>query len=99
MTDTSHEARVVQLSLAQAANDITATAQSTADSFMLAAAETMRPSVLMRPQLTVDGNMYCALYGVNLVEGVAGFGRTADAAMQDFDKNWLNQTATADTRE
>ena len=50
--------------------------------------ERTRPSVLFRPALTIDGNMYCALYGADLMDGVAGFGDTADAAMRDFDKNW-----------
>lgn len=52
-----------------------------------------RPSVLYRPALSVDGNMYCALYGDDLVQGVAGFGETAEAAMIDFDKNWYGKKA------
>lgn len=52
-----------------------------------------RPHVLMRPALYLDGNMYCALYGENIMEGCAGFGETADLAMQDFDKNWYGQKA------
>lgn len=55
--------------------------------------EYQRPSAVYRPDLTVDGNMYCALYGVNLVEGCAGFGETADLAMLDFDKNWKEYKA------
>lgn len=50
--------------------------------------ELTRPSVLFRPTLTIDGNMYCALYGDDLMTGIAGFGDTAEAAMRDFDKNW-----------
>jgi hypothetical protein len=53
----------------------------------------MRPSVMFRPTLSVDGNQYCALYGENLHEGCAGFGDTADLAMWDFDKNWREQKA------
>jgi hypothetical protein len=53
-----------------------------------------RPHVLMRPALSVDGNMYCALYGDDLVQGCAGFGPTAAAAMADFDANWSGQKAT-----
>lgn len=52
-----------------------------------------RPSAIFRPTLTVDGNMYCALYGEDLMQGCAGFGETAEAAMADFDKNWLTQKA------
>lgn len=50
-----------------------------------------RPSAVFRPRLFLDGNMYCALYGENLMDGCAGFGETADAAMWDFDKNWQTQ--------
>lgn len=50
--------------------------------------EHKRPSVLYRPALSIDGNMWCALYGANLQEGVAGFGETPEKAMLDFDKNW-----------
>lgn len=52
-----------------------------------------RPSAVYRPTLSVDGNMYCALYGLNLHEGCAGFGETPEAAMLDFDKNWRSQKA------
>lgn len=59
-----------------------------AQEFRLAAYETQRPSVLFRPNLTVDGNQWCALYGADLVQGVAGFGDTPGEAMRDFDRNW-----------
>lgn len=44
--------------------------------------------VLMRPQIFIDGDHWCALYGENLQEGVAGFGKSPAAAMMDFDTNW-----------
>lgn len=50
--------------------------------------EWVRPSVLFRPSISVDGNKWCALYGPDLAEGVAGFGDTPAEAMADFDKNW-----------
>ncbi len=53
----------------------------------------MAPSTLFRPMLSLDGNMYCALYGEDLMSGCAGFGKTAEAAMSDFDKNWREQSA------
>jgi hypothetical protein len=53
--------------------------------------EMQRPSVLYRPNVLPDGNKWCALYGVNLQEGVAGFGDTPAEAMADFDKNWTTQ--------
>ena len=47
-----------------------------------------RPSVLYRPAISLDGNKWCALYGENLQDGVAGFGDTPEEAMQDFDAAW-----------
>ena len=53
------------------------------------AAETYTaPSAVYRPALKIDGNQWCALYGENLQEGVAGFGDTPAAAMREFDKAW-----------
>lgn len=52
-----------------------------------------RPSALYRPDISLDGNKWCALYGRDPMEGIAGFGDTVDAAMADFDKNWLSQIA------
>ena len=37
--------------------------------------------------------MWCALYGDNLQDGVAGFGRSPEEAMADFDKNWKSHDA------
>lgn len=48
----------------------------------------IRPSSLYRPDLTRDGNMWCALYGQNLMDGVAGFGESPELAYADFDKQW-----------
>ena len=59
-----------------------------AETFSGAAFEQQRPSVLFRPQISKDGNQWCALYGDNLQDGVAGFGDSPDLAMRDFDKNW-----------
>lgn len=52
-----------------------------------------RPSAIYRPKLFLDGNMYCALFGEDLMNGCAGFGETADSAMWDFDKNWREHKA------
>lgn len=46
------------------------------------------PSVIYKPRLFIDGDQWCALYGDNLQDGVAGFGDTPDKAMRDFNKNW-----------
>lgn len=46
------------------------------------------PHVLMRPKISIDGNQWCALYGENLQDGVAGFGSSPCEAMGDFDRAW-----------
>jgi hypothetical protein len=50
--------------------------------------ECYRPAILYRPKLSIDGNQWCALYGDNLQEGVAGFGDSPGEAMIAFDKAW-----------
>lgn len=47
-----------------------------------------RPFVLMRPSLSIDGNQWCALYGENLQDGIAGFGESVEKAAADFDRNY-----------
>lgn len=56
-----------------------------------AACEWQRPCVVFRPQLTKDGDMWCALYGENLHSGVAGFGKSASEAMYNFDSEWVKK--------
>lgn len=46
------------------------------------------PSAIYKPRLSIDGNQWCALYGENLQDGVAGFGASPAMAMADFDKEW-----------
>lgn len=52
--------------------------------------EYLRPSVLYKPAISVDGNQWCALYGADLQTGIAGFGDTPAQAMEDFDRNWYS---------
>lgn len=59
--------------------------------FINAAYEMQRPCVIFKPELYPDGDMWCALYGADIVTGVAGFGKTPSDAMYDFDKNWREQ--------
>jgi len=59
-----------------------------------AACEYMRPSVLMRPAIFIDGNQWCALYGDNLQDGVAGFGDSPALAAYGFDRAWLAKIPT-----
>ena len=56
------------------------------------------PHILMKPTLKPDGDMWCALYGEDLMSGVAGFGRTPQQAMREFDKAWKN-SATPGVRQ
>ena len=42
----------------------------------------------LKPRLFIDGDMYCFLYGDDLMSGVAGFGITANEAAINFRDNW-----------
>lgn len=46
------------------------------------------PFALYRPRLFIDGNQWCALYGENIQDGVAGFGDSPEKAVQAFNKAW-----------
>jgi hypothetical protein len=59
-----------------------------------AAWERQRPSVIFSPKLSRDGDMWCALFGDNLQEGVAGFGPRPADAMWAFDKAWLTESGS-----
>lgn len=50
--------------------------------------EYLRPSVLYRPALALDGDKWCALYGPDIQVGVSGFGDSPADAMLDFDLQW-----------
>lgn len=47
-----------------------------------------RPSAIYRPKLSIDGNMWIALYGDNLQDGCVGCGESPELAMRNFDKEW-----------
>lgn len=51
--------------------------------------EMQRPAVLFKPKLYVDGNQWCAVYGDDIQNGVAGFGDSPSKAMTDFDNEWV----------
>lgn len=59
----------------------------------------MRPSVLYRPSVVPDGTKWCALYGDDLMSGVAGFGDTPEEAMRAFDRAWLEEQTPAAIRQ
>ena len=71
-----------------AANAIAHAAEMTQETIRYVASSYERPSVLFRPKLIIDGNQWCALYGDNLQDGVAGFGESPAKAMYDFDRAW-----------
>ena len=48
----------------------------------------MRPSVVFRPVISLDGDQFCCLLGSNPQEGIAGFGNTPDEASRAFDEAW-----------
>lgn len=48
------------------------------------------PAAIFKPKVFLDGNMWCAMHGVNLHEGIAGFGATPEEAIQDFDWEWTS---------
>ena len=71
-----------------AANAICHAAEMTRETIRMAVYEYERPSTVHKPRLLVDGNQWCALLGVNLQDGVAGFGSSPHEAMQKFDDAW-----------
>jgi len=60
----------------------------TVDMTYEAAEIAIRPSTIFKPKLSIDGNQWCALFGDNLQDGVAGFGDSPADAYADFDKAW-----------
>lgn len=51
----------------------------------------LTPSHRLLPKLFIDGNKWCALFGANIQDGVAGFGDSPDEAYKDFDLTWTNK--------
>ena len=62
-------------------------AQSARDAAMGAG----EPFVVYGATLAPDGNMWSALLGENIQEGVVGFGKTPAEAVADFNNNWWTQ--------
>ncbi len=76
-------------SAAERAFDISHAVQNVEQALTGVAYDMVRPSVIYRPALSLDGNQWCALYGVDLQSGVAGFGATPSQAMEAFDSAWV----------
>ena len=49
------------------------------------------PFTTYKPKMFPDGDQWCALYGENLQEGVAGFGKTPADAVTAFNKAWYGK--------
>jgi hypothetical protein len=80
MLDTEHQ-NIIAL-------DVESAVQHIQNTWVRVASEHTRPCVLFKPRLFIDGDKWCALYGANLQEGVAGFGDTPELAMKAFDTAW-----------
>lgn len=70
--------------------------ESIRNEFLVAASAMQDPSVLYRPAISIDGNKWCALYGDNLQNGVAGFGDSPAEAMAAFNIAWFGKLPEAD---
>lgn len=60
--------------------------------------EACRPSVLFKPNVYRDGNMWCALYGddSDVATRVCGFGKSPCEAVRAFDTAWIERGKTND---
>ena len=74
-----------------AANAICHAASMAGEEVRASAAEYGRPSVVWKPRLFIDGDQWCALFGEDIQNGVAGFGDSPANAMWDFDKEWVKK--------
>lgn len=70
------------------ASSITHWAEMSKEAIASAAIEYERPSAVFKPRIFMDGDQWCALYGDNLQDGVAGFGKSPADAMWNFDAAW-----------
>lgn len=74
-----------------AANAICHAVLMVQESWQQVAYEQVRPAVIFKPKLYLDGDQWCALFGDDLQSGVAGFGKSPADAMWDFDKQWYTK--------
>jgi hypothetical protein len=49
---------------------------------------------VLKPRLTKDGDMWCALYGENLQVGISGFGHNPAAALYAFEAAMCSESGT-----
>ena len=81
-----------------AANAIAHEAFCAGQAWQQAAAQYDRPCVIWKPSLRRDGDKWCALFGENLQDGVAGFGDSPDAAMWAFDQAWREKLTPSNVK-
>lgn len=43
---------------------------------------------VLKPSVFRDGDQWCVMYGENLQDGIAGFGKTPYEAVLNFNKAW-----------
>lgn len=71
--------------------DISYAMETIKQGFLEVTWEMQRPSTMYKPKLYIDGDRWCALYGINQQDGVAGFGDSPAKAMENFDKRWADK--------
>lgn len=55
--------------------------------------------IIFGAKLTIDDDQYCWLYGDNLQDGVAGFGKSPYLAALDFDRNFRKELPSVAAKE
>lgn len=78
--------------------DISHTRAILQEQFCATAMEMARPSVLFKPTLMADGDMWIVLLGEDLQSGVSGHGKTPCEAMISFDQAFYKQQTPAAIR-
>ena len=91
--------QVIQDAVRQAFSMVDHQLACVAHEFAATAFEQRRASAIYKPSLSVDGDQWCALYGDNLQDGVAGFGDSPEAAMSDFDAQWAKPLSKPQGKE
>jgi hypothetical protein len=54
---------------------------------------------MFHPQLSVDGDQWCCLYGSDLQSGIAGFGKSPVDAIRHWNAEWYKELPAADGGE
>jgi len=57
------------------------------------------PHIIYQSDISIDGDCWSVLWGMNIQDGVAGFGKSPAAAMAEFDKAWYARLPDAQKME